>query len=202
MIDEKKARLLQLLGLMPLTTQSPYVLKRDQEVTSIEPMHSYWFARCHFIGDDGGPVCALSTIDIPGGIKSVTVFWLFVVKTQAHHHGHLLFPSIREPFDREFGGEQPFSPVDLEGWEDPMAAALKSADLFSFPKPTIRRSYWGYDLHFMTWNGYGYFFNDSTGSGKSDDKIRSALFSTARHFAKLYDDDELCTYLKHMLIIE
>jgi hypothetical protein len=195
MIDEEMFRIIQLVGLDHFVFSDAYELKEVEGKAVVEAKFSCWFAKIRSNNEYADP------IRIPGGHKWIGAYWLFMTRTRDHHRGYLLFPSIREPYDREFGGANPLAPIDLSGWEDPVAAALKSFNLSPFDDSHLQSIMWEYQLAFETWNGGGGFICGFPTRRDPLDPMWDALLAASRQFIERYDDDEMWAYAEHMGLI-
>jgi hypothetical protein len=197
MIYDDMHRIIVLLDLDDFIRSEPYEIKTKGETSVAEATKSWWIARMEYIG---GEISWGNThIETPTGLKSVRIYWLIVTKSRTYHRGYLLFPSVHEPYDREFGGANPLIPIDLAGWQDPLAEALKMADLFA--ENVDRYSdVWNFRLCFETWRGFGGFSCDFKGDPTTD-KVRNALIATTMQFVERYNDDEMRAYIEHLFML-
>lgn len=115
--------------------------------------------------------------------------------------GYLLFPPIREPFDRIVGGRVPTKMLDLHGWKDPVVKALHTVNLFP---ENIAPGLGEWRCTFSVSVSYSlnsYFFWINSADKRVDQEeaiIWSALQVVLSDFIERYDDDEMREYFAYL----
>jgi hypothetical protein len=130
---------------------------------------------------------------------------LFIVGIEyAHnrvHRGCILFPPIREPFDRVVGGRVPTIMLDLHGWKDPVVKALHTVNLFPdniAPCLGEWRCTFSVSVSYSL-NSYYFWINSADKRvGQEEDKLWNALQVVLSDFIERYDDNEMREYFAYL----